>query len=194
MGGRVKSAPLGPAGPDPIAYLPESVGCRALGKVQNAVGSSGWEKSDCWGGPWAEGAILGGWVKSAPLGPASPDSLLLLLPLLGCSTRGRGRNSEGPVDLEKGGSLSKEGAVLEILVNSELDLGLKLAPSAPKLSMALQSSDCFDSKTRSLSVGSMLSCSDLIMTIVRTLQYETEGLSDGRKWDRNEFEFFDRLQ
>ena len=83
---------------------------------------------------------------------------------------------------------------MEILVNSELDMGLQLAPSAPQSSMALPPSDCFDSKTRSLSVGSMLSCSDLSMTIVRTLQSETEGLSDGRKWDRNEFEFFDRLQ
>ena len=142
------------------------------------------ENSD-WRGPWADGTILGRRVISSPSSPARLVSFLLLLQLAGCSSRGRGRNSEGPVDLEKGGSLSKEGAVLELLVNSELDLGLKLAPSAPKLSMALQSSDCFDSKTRSLSVGSMLSCTDLSMTIVRTLQSETEGLSDGRKWDRN---------
>ena len=90
--------------------------------------------------------------------------------------------------------MSKEGAVFGILVNSELDLGFKVAPSSPKCSLALQSSDCFEVKTRSVSVGSMLSCSDLSMTIVRTLQSETEGLSDGRKWDRNEFGFFDRLQ
>ena len=151
------------------------------------------EHSDWWG-PWAVGAILGRKVNLSPSSPARLVSFLLLLQLAGCSSRGRGRNSEGPVDLEKGGSLSKEGAVLGILVNSELDLGFKVAPSSPKCSLALQSSDCFEVKTRSVSVGSMLSCSDLSMTIVRTLQYETEGLSDGRKWDGNEFGFFDRLQ
>ena len=112
-----------------------------------------------WWGPWAVGAMLGGRVNLSPSSPARLVSFLSLLQLAGCSSRGRGRNSEGPVGLEKGESLPKEGAVLEILVSSELDLGFKLAPSVPKFSMALQSSDCFDGKTRSLSVGSMISCS-----------------------------------
>ena len=116
------------------------------------------EHSDWWG-PWAVGAILGRKVNLSPSSPARLVSFLLLLQLADCSSRGRGRNSEGPVGLEKGESLPKEGAVLEILVNSELELGFKLAPSVPKFSMALQSSDCFDGKTRSLSVGSMISCS-----------------------------------
>ena len=114
-----------------------------------------------WLGSWADGTLLGGRVRSTPPSSARLVSILLLLQLAGCSSRGRGRNSEGPVGLEKGESLPKEGTVLEILVSSELDFGFKLAPSVPKFSMALQSSDCFDGKTRSLLVGSMISCSDL---------------------------------
>ena len=101
--------------------------------------------------------------------------------LLGCGTLGKVKNSEGPVGLEKEGSLEswKEVALLEILVNLDLELGVKLAPSAPKSPLALQSSDCFDGKTRSLSVDIMQSWSDLSRAIVRLLPSEPEGLSDG---------------
>ena len=96
-------------------------------------------------------------VKPSPFSPATPVLLLLLLQLSGCSAGGRGRNAEGPVGLEKEKSLESwnEGAVLELLINSGLDMGVTLVPSAPKSSVALQSSGWFDGETRSLSVGRM---------------------------------------
>ena len=53
-----------------VSYLPELLECGSRGKGINSVGPPVGENSDGWG-PWADGTILGGWVRSTPSGPVS---------------------------------------------------------------------------------------------------------------------------
>ena len=59
-----------PVTPVSVSYLPELLQCGSRGKGINSVGPPVGENSDGWG-PWADGAILGGWVRSTPSGPVS---------------------------------------------------------------------------------------------------------------------------
>ena len=84
-----------------------------------------------WLGSWADGTLLGGRVRSTPPSSARLVSFLLLLQLAGCSSRGRGRNSEGPVGLEKGESLPKGGDSIGNTGQLRVRLGVEIGPLSP---------------------------------------------------------------